>query len=95
MLDLTRRDLFVGVTASAAATLAPRVAKADVPPVKSTGIFSYKVGDCEIIQLRDGARTKRRRGRRSRRPLRPPTSTSRPASAKPERTQSKSSPRRV
>jgi glyoxylase-like metal-dependent hydrolase (beta-lactamase superfamily II) len=57
MLDLTRRDLFVGVTASAAATLAPRVAKADVPPVKSTGIFSYKVGDYEIVQLRDGART--------------------------------------
>jgi hypothetical protein len=35
----------------------PRATTAEAPPVKSTGIFSYKVGDCEVIQLRDGART--------------------------------------
>lgn len=57
MHDLTRRTLFVGVAATAAAAMVPRAAKAAVPPVKSTGIFSYKVGDYEIIQLRDGART--------------------------------------
>ena len=57
MHDLTRRNLFVGVAASAAATLMPRATTAEAPPVKSTGIFSYKVGDYEVIQLRDGART--------------------------------------
>ena len=57
MHDLTRRNLFVGVAASAAATVAPRAIMAAVPPTKSTGIFSYKVGDYEIVQLRDGART--------------------------------------
>jgi glyoxylase-like metal-dependent hydrolase (beta-lactamase superfamily II) len=57
MLDLTRRNLFVGVAAGTAATLMPRVAMAAAPTIKSTGIFSYKVGDYEIIQLRDGART--------------------------------------
>jgi glyoxylase-like metal-dependent hydrolase (beta-lactamase superfamily II) len=57
MHDLTRRNLFVGVAASAAATMVPRTTTAAVPPTKSTGIFSYKVGDYEIIQLRDGART--------------------------------------
>ena len=57
MYDLTRRNLLVGVAATAAATTVPRATKAAVPPVKSTGIFSYKVGDYEIIQLRDGART--------------------------------------
>jgi len=57
MRDLTRRNVFVGVAASAAAaTLVPR-ASAAVPPAKSTGIFTYKVGDYEIVQLRDGART--------------------------------------
>ena len=58
MRDLTRRNLFVGVATSAvAATFVPRATTAAVPPTKSTGIFSYKVGDYEIVQLRDGART--------------------------------------
>ena len=58
MYDLTRRKLFVGVAAGAAATtMIPRATKAAAPPVKSTGIFSYRVGDYEIVQLRDGART--------------------------------------
>jgi glyoxylase-like metal-dependent hydrolase (beta-lactamase superfamily II) len=58
MYDLTRRELFVGAAAAAAAaTMVPRATKAAVPPVKSTGIFSYRVGDYEIVQLRDGART--------------------------------------
>jgi glyoxylase-like metal-dependent hydrolase (beta-lactamase superfamily II) len=57
MYDLTRRKLFVGAAATAAAAMVPKAAGAATPPVKSTGIFAYKVGDFEIIQLRDGART--------------------------------------
>jgi glyoxylase-like metal-dependent hydrolase (beta-lactamase superfamily II) len=57
MHDLTRRNLFVGVGASAAVTLIPRATTAAAPAIKSTGIFTYKVGDYEIVQLRDGART--------------------------------------
>ena len=57
MLDLTRRSLFVGVATSAAVTLIPRATTAAAPVIKSTGIFTYKVGDYEIVQLRDGART--------------------------------------
>jgi glyoxylase-like metal-dependent hydrolase (beta-lactamase superfamily II) len=57
MYDLTRRKLFVGAAATAAATLVPGETRAAAPPVKSTGIFTCKVGDYEIIQLRDGART--------------------------------------
>lgn len=58
MTDISRRDLFAGAAAGAAAlTLLPRAARAAVPPVRSTGVFSTKVGDYEIIHLRDGART--------------------------------------
>lgn len=62
MTELTRRHLFAGAAAvtavSAIAPLAGRDAFAAAPQgAKSTGIFSYKVGDYEIIQLRDGART--------------------------------------
>lgn len=57
MYDLTRRNLFVGAAATAAAAMVPTVTRAATPAVKSTGVFSYKVGDYEIIQLRDGART--------------------------------------
>jgi hypothetical protein len=57
MLDLTRRNLFVGVAAGAATTPMPRATVAAAPTIKSTGIFSYKVGDYDIVQLRDGART--------------------------------------
>src|SRR5215471_9202736 len=57
MLDLTRRNLFVGVAAGAAAAAIPRAALAAAPAIKSTGVFSYKVGDYDIVQLRDGART--------------------------------------
>jgi glyoxylase-like metal-dependent hydrolase (beta-lactamase superfamily II) len=57
MQGLTRRSVFVAAAASAAATMVPRATTAAVPPTKSTGIFSYKVGDYEVVQLRDGART--------------------------------------
>jgi len=57
MHDLTRRNLFVGVAASAAAPLMPRATTGAAPPDIRTAISSYKVGDYEVIQLRDGART--------------------------------------
>jgi glyoxylase-like metal-dependent hydrolase (beta-lactamase superfamily II) len=57
MIDMTRRNLFTVVAASAAATIVPRAAQAVALPVKGTGIFNYKVGDYDVIQLRDGART--------------------------------------
>jgi len=61
MMQLTRRNLFAGAAAlTASSALMPlmgRNAFAAAPASKSTGIFSYKVGDYEIVQLRDGART--------------------------------------
>jgi glyoxylase-like metal-dependent hydrolase (beta-lactamase superfamily II) len=58
MIDMSRRGLFAGVAATTAAVaILPRTARALAPPFKSTGVFSYKVGDYEIIQLRDGARS--------------------------------------
>jgi glyoxylase-like metal-dependent hydrolase (beta-lactamase superfamily II) len=59
MIQLTRRKLLAGATAVAALTpFGIRPTFAAVPQgAKSTGIFSYKLGDYEIIQLRDGART--------------------------------------
>jgi glyoxylase-like metal-dependent hydrolase (beta-lactamase superfamily II) len=59
MIQLTRRKLLAGATAAAALTpfgIRPTFAAAP-QGAKSTGIFSYKLGDYEIIQLRDGART--------------------------------------
>jgi glyoxylase-like metal-dependent hydrolase (beta-lactamase superfamily II) len=61
MTELTRRTLFAGAAAATAATaLAPltgTAARAATPAGKGTGVYRYKVGDYEIIQLMDGART--------------------------------------
>lgn len=64
MFELSRRNLMTGTAAAAAAlTTAPLIstaAKAQaaggaVSPL--TGVFAYKLGDAEIIQVFDGART--------------------------------------
>ncbi len=61
MTHLTRRTLFATVAAATAASaLAPlmgTVARAAAPAGKGTGVYRYKMGDFEIIQLMDGART--------------------------------------
>lgn len=61
MTELTRRTLFAGAAAAAAATavtpMLGSAARAAVPAGKGSGIYRYKVGDHEIIQLMDGART--------------------------------------
>jgi glyoxylase-like metal-dependent hydrolase (beta-lactamase superfamily II) len=61
MTALTRRTLFTGAAAASAATaLTPLVtgtARAATEAPKGTGIYRYKVGDYEIIQLMDGAST--------------------------------------
>jgi len=62
MMQLTRRKLFAGAAAvTATSALAPLMARnafAAAPlGAKSTGIFSFTVGDYEVIQLRDGVRT--------------------------------------
>lgn len=62
MTQLTRRTLFASaaaVTASTAlAPLAGRDAFAAAPAgIKGSGIYAYKLGDYEIVQLMDGART--------------------------------------
>lgn len=60
-MDFTRRKLFATAAAATAATaLTPLVgsaARAAAPAGKGTGVYRYKVGDYEIIQLMDGART--------------------------------------
>jgi glyoxylase-like metal-dependent hydrolase (beta-lactamase superfamily II) len=59
MIHLTRRNLLAGAAAAATMTqFGVRHANAAAPMgAKSTGIFSYKLGEYEIVQLRDGART--------------------------------------
>jgi len=57
MMNLTRRNLFAGAAAVGAAAALPSVAVRAATPAKSTGVYRYKVGDVEIIQLMDGART--------------------------------------
>jgi glyoxylase-like metal-dependent hydrolase (beta-lactamase superfamily II) len=60
MTQLTRRDLFAGAAAVTAATaLAGSEAMASAPIVgkQAPGFYRYKVGDFEITQLVDGART--------------------------------------
>ena len=58
---MSRRKLFgTAAAAGAAAALTPLAAGnlfAAPAPSKSTGVYRYKVGDYEIIQLMDGART--------------------------------------
>jgi glyoxylase-like metal-dependent hydrolase (beta-lactamase superfamily II) len=60
MTAMTRRTLFAGAAAiGAASTLTPftgQVARAATAG-KGTGVYRYKFGDAEIIQLMDGART--------------------------------------
>lgn len=60
MTLMTRRTLFASAAATGVATalgpLAGRPASA-APAVKGTGVYRYKLGDFEIIQLMDGART--------------------------------------
>ena len=58
MIQLTRRTLFKGAAAASAATaLMPFNARAAGTVGKGTGVYRYKLGDFEIIQLMDGART--------------------------------------
>jgi glyoxylase-like metal-dependent hydrolase (beta-lactamase superfamily II) len=65
MTIMTRRRLFATAAAATAATaLTPLIgqvtgfgARAAAPAAKGTGVYRYKVGDYEIIQLMDGART--------------------------------------
>src|ERR1700688_2285258 len=62
MTQMTRRTLFAGAAAaSAAPALTPfmvRNAFAAAPAgIKGSGIYSFKLGDYEIVQLMDGART--------------------------------------
>ena len=63
MTQLTRRKLFAGVAAAGAATaltpLMGRSALTSAPAAgkQAPGFYRYKVGDYEITQLSDGART--------------------------------------
>jgi len=62
MLMTRRNILTTAVAAGAASALSPLganplLAAAPAEAFKSTGVYRYKVGDYEIIQLMDGART--------------------------------------
>lgn len=61
MTVLTRRTLFAGAAAVAAAgsinPLSVSVSRAQSAGTSLTGVYRYKFGDSEIIQLLDGART--------------------------------------
>jgi glyoxylase-like metal-dependent hydrolase (beta-lactamase superfamily II) len=61
MTSFTRRKLFATAAAATAATaLSPLMGpgpRAATVPSKGTGVYRYKMGDVEIIQLMDGART--------------------------------------
>lgn len=61
MTRLTRRNLFKGAAAATAATaLTPLLgenARTAESVGKGTGVYRYKLGDFEVIQLMDGART--------------------------------------
>lgn len=62
-MQITRRTLFATAAAAGAASalsplgVSPLLAAAPAEAFKSTGVYRYKVGDYEIIQLMDGART--------------------------------------
>lgn len=59
MLHVSRRQLLAGAAAAGAATAAgalPSPVRA-ATEIRSTGVYRYKVGDFEILQLMDGART--------------------------------------
>jgi glyoxylase-like metal-dependent hydrolase (beta-lactamase superfamily II) len=60
MLHMTRRHLFAGAAAVGAAAALPiggQTANAATPAAKGTGVYRYKFGDVEVVQLMDGART--------------------------------------
>jgi glyoxylase-like metal-dependent hydrolase (beta-lactamase superfamily II) len=61
MTHMTRRGLFATAAAATAVTaltpLTGAPARAAAPAGKRSGIYRYKVGDYEIVQLMDGART--------------------------------------
>lgn len=57
MNHVTRRSLFAGAAAVAASSALPVVAPAQNAPAKGTGIYRYKVGDIDVMQLLDGVRT--------------------------------------
>jgi glyoxylase-like metal-dependent hydrolase (beta-lactamase superfamily II) len=60
MTQMTRRTLFAtAAAATAASALSPLTgtARAATSAGKGTGVYRYKMGDFEIIQLMDGART--------------------------------------
>jgi glyoxylase-like metal-dependent hydrolase (beta-lactamase superfamily II) len=60
MIEMTRRNLFASAAAVGAAAAMPGLvgaAHAAAPAAKGTGVYRYKLGEFEIIQLMDGART--------------------------------------
>jgi glyoxylase-like metal-dependent hydrolase (beta-lactamase superfamily II) len=60
MMQITRRSLLASAAAVGAATAMPGLAglaQAAAPMSKGSGVYRYKMGDYEIIQLMDGART--------------------------------------
>jgi len=59
MVELSRRHILAGTAAVGAAAVAgglPHAAHA-ATEIKSSGVYRYKVGDVQIVQLMDGART--------------------------------------
>lgn len=59
-MQFSRRTALVGAAAAAAGTLSPlslAPSRAQTPAAAPTGVFRYKFGDGEIVQLFDGART--------------------------------------
>jgi glyoxylase-like metal-dependent hydrolase (beta-lactamase superfamily II) len=62
-MQLTRRNLLSGAAAIGATTIAPSTmlspARAAAPPAgkQVAGVYRYKVGDYEVTQIADGART--------------------------------------
>ena len=63
MTNITRRNIMTGVAAAAAAAVAPlpaiRAARAAAPAAgkQAPGFYRYRVGDYELTQIADGART--------------------------------------
>ena len=62
MIQLTRRELFSGTAATTAALamgLSPTELRAAAPAIgkQNAGFYRYKVGDFEVTQIADGART--------------------------------------
>ena len=56
MSELSRRHILAGAAAAGAAAVLPS-ALAAATEIKSSGVYRYKVGSFQIVQLMDGART--------------------------------------